>query len=325
VNDGPAIGIDVGGTFIKAAVVDSRGTIMGAARRPSQSRDGFETTIGQAAAAAEEAIGQAGVQRSDLLGIGLGVPGIHRSRDGVTVWNPNFGDGWRNKRVAEAFTKALDLAAFMDNDVNVACLGESEFGAGRGVKNLMMITLGTGIGGAIVVDGELVLGATEGAGEIGHTIVEPDGPECCCGGRGCLEVLAAKHPIINRALAKIGSGRRSSLDSLPPDEVTPALIVEAAGNGDAVACEVVLETAYYIGLGLTNAVNLLNPEMIIIGGGIAQAGEILFEPIRRVVRERALPYSSQACRIVPAQLGEEAGVIGGATLARREMARRTPA
>lgn len=314
------MGIDIGGTNIRAGVVDLTGAIVGVGRRSSRASDGFEATIGQAASAAEEAMAEAGVNPGDLAAAGAGLPGIHRSREGITLWNPNFADGWRNRKVAEAIREALGLPVFIGNDVNVACLGECEFGAGRGVDNVIMITLGTGIGGAIVVDGKLVLGATEGAGEIGHTIIEPDGPECCCGSRGCFEVLAAKRAIINRALAKLDQGRESALRAFAVDEITPASIVEAAKDGDELANEVVEETAYYIGLGLTNAVNLLNPEMIIIGGGIAQAGDILFEPIRRVVTERALPYSAGACRIVPAQLGDDAGVIGGAVLARRESA-----
>jgi glucokinase len=317
VKDKLTLGIDIGGTNIRAGVVDLKGAILGDGRRSSRASDGFETTIGQAASAAEEAMAKAGVRCGDLAAAGAGLPGIHRSREGITLWNPNFADGWRGRRTRDAIQEAVGLPVRIGNDVNVACLGECEFGAARGVKNVLMITLGTGIGGAIVVDGELVLGATEGAGEIGHTIIEPDGPECCCGSRGCFEVLAAKRPIINRALAKLDEGRSSTLQALPADEITPAVIVGAAKEGDELACEVVEETAYYIGLGLTNAINLLNPEMIIVGGGIALAGDILLEPVRRTVTKRALPFSAEVCRIVAAQLGDDAGVIGAATLARK--------
>jgi glucokinase len=185
-----------------------------------------------------------------------------------------------------------------------------------------MLTLGTGIGGGIILDGRPWLGASEGAAEIGHTIIMPDGPLCGCGRHGCLESLARRDAIIERAAKKIQMGRKSILiedADWPLWSATPASIAKAASEGDQVAIETMAETGYYIGIGVANAINLLSPDMVVIGGGIALAGDVLWEPLLRTVDALALTESRRACRVVPAELGDDAGVMGGVMLAMQEL------
>jgi glucokinase len=212
----------------------------------------------------------------------------------------------------------------MLNDVSVTTLGEHRFGAGRGSDQVVMITLGTGIGGGAIIDGELRIGPTEGFAEVGHMIIHPEGPSCTCGSRGCWESLAGRDAIVARAAGKIQQGRQTRIAESVDyrlASITPALIAHSAEEGDAVALEVMSEIGCYIGIGVTNLIQLYNPEVFVIGGGIAQAGKVLFDPILRTVRARAHMVPASTVRVVPAQLGDDAGVIGGAVLAARGLAR----
>jgi glucokinase len=182
---------------------------------------------------------------------------------------------------------------------------------------MVMITLGTGIGGAFVVDGRLLIGPSGSIGEVGHHTIDIAGRKCGCGNYGCWEALCARDAIIERAERKLQAGRASLLTELAPrSEVTPELVSRAAADGDALALEVLEETGFYIGLGVANLINLMNPERFVIGGGIAQAGELLLAPVRRTVDRRAVPLQRRIAEIVPALLGDNAGVVGAAVLAR---------
>ena len=315
------VGIDLGGTNVRAAVTDRAGKILGEGREPSLAMEGADLTIPQIIKAIRSALSNAGVDASRVAGIGMGVPGWHNSREGIVLWSPNFKD-WHGVQLLAPIKEDLGVPAFMGNDVNVAALGEFNFGAGRDVKSLVMLTLGTGIGGGIILDGRLWLGANDGAAEIGHTVVVPDGPVCSCGRRGHLEALACRDAIIERAARKIQMGRPSVLvedADWPLWSVTPAAIAKAAEAGDEVAVETMAETAYYVGVGISNAINLLNPEMVIVGGGIAQAGDVLWGPLLRTVQALALTQSRRVCRVVPAELGDDAGIMGGVTLVMQEL------
>jgi glucokinase len=279
--------------------------------------------VGRAIQAVEDALGNAGLTARDVLAIGAGVPGAHRSQEGICVFSPNFADS-RNVPVLAPIKDALGLPAFMLNDVAVATLGEHRFGAGRGCSQMVMITLGTGIGGGAVIDGELRVGHTEGFAEVGHMTIEPDGPLCNCGNRGCWEALAARDAIVARAITKIQRGRQTAIADTVEyrlGSITPALIGRCADEGDGVAIEVLAETGYYLGLGIVNLIQVLNPQVLVIGGGIAAVGRWLFEPITRTVRARAHMVPAATCRIVRAELGDDAGIIGGAVLASIELDR----
>lgn len=315
------VGVDLGGTNIRAGVVDEEGRILGEARRPALADQGLRVSVEQTIEAIQGAIANAGFASSEIRGIGMGVPGGHDSKAGLCLFSPNFADS-RNVPVTPPVREATGLPAFMLNDVAVTTLGEHRFGAGQGYDQVVMITLGTGIGGGAVIDGELRIGHTEGFAEVGHMIIDPEGPFCGCGNRGCWEALAGRDAIIQRAITKIMAGRKTGIAEKTAyrlGSITPALIAHCAEEGDVVAVEVMEETGYYVGLGVTNLIQLYNPQVLIVGGGIAQAGNVLFEPMRRTVRARAHMVPASTCRVVPAQLGDDAGVIGGAVLAALRM------
>jgi len=317
------VGVDVGGTNIRAGVVDSGGRILGEARRPTQAEQGLPAAVERTAEAILEAIARAGFLPGQIRAAGLGVPGAHNSKEGITFFSPNFPDS-RNTPVAPPIREATGLPTFMLNDVSVTTLGEHRFGAGRGSDQVVMITLGTGIGGGAVIDGQLRIGYTEGFAEVGHMIIDPEGPFCGCGSRGCWEALAARDAIVARAATKIQHGRESLIAEKVEyrlGSITPALIAHCAEEGDVVACEVMSEIGHYVGIGISNLIQLYNPEVFVIGGGIAQAGAVLLEPILRTVRARAHMVPAHTARIVTAQLGDDAGIIGGAVLAAAEASR----
>ncbi len=317
------VGVDLGGTNVRAAVSDRQGKIIGDARLASRAMEGPDVTVPIIIQVIRDAMAASGVTASNVCGIGMGVPGRHISRDGVVLWSPNFKD-WGGLQLLAPVCDALGLAAYMGNDVNVAALGEYRFGAGLGknIGSMVMMTLGTGIGGGIILNGKLWLGANEGGGEIGHQIISPDGRLCGCGNFGDLESMANRDAIVERALRKIYLGRKTDLtDMVKPKylDLTPALIAEAAGKGDELAIEVLDETGRYVGIGVANTINFLNVEMVVIGGGISQAGPVLWDPIMRTVRANALMEALEVCRVVPAALGDDAGVLGGVVLVLQEM------
>jgi len=311
-----AVGVDVGGTNIRAGVITPDGKKLSESRRPARAMEGVDATLQMIIEAVEEAIAEAGIRKDEVMGVGLGVPGRHISEQGFVIYSPNFA-GWTNVQLLEPIEKRLGLAAFMRNDVKAASLGEYRFGAGRGYRHIMMITLGTGIGGSLIADGKLMLGSSEGFAEVGHMTVNPDGRQCGCGNHGCWEAMAGRDAIIDRAWRKLQTGRPSALGDLADWDlfnITPALIAQAAQDGDALAKEVLDETGMWVGIGITNLIQLYNPEVVIVGGGISQAGELLFGPIRRTVNWRARMVPADTAKIVPAALGDDAGIFGSAVL-----------
>ncbi|MDH4179672.1 MAG: ROK family protein [Armatimonadota bacterium] len=320
---GCCVGVDIGATNIRAGVVDDAGQILGEARRLALAEAGLRTAIGRVIEAIREAVENAGLSIADIRAIGAGVPGVHRSRDGICVYSPNFADS-RGVPVLPPIREEFGLPAFMLNDVAVQTLGEHRFGAGKGYSHMVMIALGTGIGGGAIIDGELRIGPTEGFAEVGHMTIEPEGPFCGCGNRGCWEALTGRDAIIQRAIAKLQTGRQTGIAESVDyrlGSITPALIATMAEEGDAVAIEVLAETGNYLGIGIANLIQLYNPEILVVGGGIAQAGPRLFEPIMRTVRARALMVPASTCRIVASRLADDAGIIGAAVLASEELAR----
>lgn len=315
------VGIDLGGTNIRAAVTDREGHILGEGHKPSMAMEGPDVTIPQIVQAIRNAMDKAGKSPEEICGIGMGVPGRHKSKEGIVLWSPNF-KGWGGLQLLAPIREELGIPAYMGNDVNVAALGEFQFGAARDVSSMVMMTLGTGIGGGIILDGKLWLGANEGGGEIGHQVINPNGMQCGCGNFGDLEGEARRDAIVERALSKIYMGRKTILTKRTEPkflDLTPAVIAEAASQGDQLAIEVMEETGYFVGIGVANAINFLNPEMVVIGGGISQAGAVLWDPIMRTVRANALKEALEVCQVVPAALGDDAGVMGGVVLVLQEL------
>jgi glucokinase len=314
------IGVDIGGTFIKAAALDRHGHIVSTAKRDARAMEGVAATMGEVVEAARAVMADAGADTGQVCGVGMGVPGRHRSDQGICVYSPNFA-GWSNVQVVAPVEEALGLATYMRNDVKTAALGEHRFGAGRGYRFVVMITLGTGIGGAAIIDGQLRLGSSEGFAEVGHMCVDPNGPRCGCGSHGCWEAFAGRDGVIDRGLRAVQSGRETKLAdaAASPEGLTPRAIAEAAGSGDQVAQEVLAEIGFYLGVGIANLVQLYDPEIVIVGGGIAGAGEWLFGPMRRTCRARARMVTFDPKRIVAAELGDDAGVIGASVLVLEQM------
>jgi len=309
------LGVDLGGSHMTAALVDQTGRIIQRRRAPVVVESGPEGVISGIVELLREVISVTGVTKRELAGIGLGIPGLINSALGLSVFSPNL--FWHNVQVVRPVEREFGLSTFIDNDVRCATLGETWCGAGRGVSNLICVTIGTGIGSGLVVDGRLVRGVTEGAGEIGHMTIEKDGPVCNCGNRGCLEALAAGPAIARRAREAVANGADTVMPALVggrAEMIDASVVAQAARQGDPVAWEILEMTALYLGIGIANYINLVNPELVIIGGGVAQAGELLLAPIRRVVGQRAMKTQAASARIVPARLGEDAGVIGAAAL-----------
>ncbi len=308
-----SIGIDLGGTDIKAGLLSSDGKLM--------YRTVVSTHVNEGAKAIAKRIAQTILQvhsqtqsLKDIIGIGVGSPGLILADSGIIHFSPNF-PGWSDIPLLDyvaAELGNLKIPLYIDNDVNVMVLGELHHGAGIGYENVVGLTLGTGVGGGIVINRKVYHGSWNTAGELGHTIVQPNGPKCGCGNRGCLEAYAGARHIVQRTRQKLASGQNSCLN---PDVLTPKQIAEAAEAGDKLAQEIFAETGKYIGVALTSIAHILNPEIAIIGGGIAGAGEkLLFQHIRNEFRKRTMGIPSQM-EIVPAKLGNDAGLIGAAMLA----------
>lgn len=310
------VGVDLGGTNIRAALTDREGKILHEVRRPALSDQRPEFTLTNIRDAVAEVIEKRGAGPKEVVGIGIGLPGIMDDADGTVFWSPNF-PHWENVPVAREVGGPSHLPVTLLNDAKCAAMGELGFGAGRGARHMVMITLGTGIGGAFVVDGQLLMGPNGSIGEVGHQTIDPNGPLCGCGNHGCWERYCARDAIIDRAVRQLQKGRASSLleQIERPAEVTPAMVARAAAEGDRLALDVIDETGFFIGVGVASLINMLNPQVFVIGGGIAQAGELLFGPIRRTVAARAVALQARTARIVPAELGDNAGVMGAAARA----------
>lgn len=313
-----AIGIDLGGTGTYGALVNHEGTILADLERKTPAGEGPAAVIALMIAMVRELQNMA---PAPVLGIGLGITGLMERESGLSIFSPNFAD-WRNVQVLEPFRRAFNLPIAMDNDVRVGCLGELHFGAGRRFRNFLFTTLGTGIGGAIVLDRQLYRGPYNTAGEFGHMPVRPDDgvggePRCGCGATGCLEALASAPAIRRRTLSALASNRdagQSSLRSLTEAEITTKALAQAAGRGDAFALAIWDEVGRDLGLGIATYYNLLGPDAVIVGGGVSLAGDLLLEPARHVCAERLMPGIRERVTIVAAELGDEAGAIGAATL-----------
>lgn len=315
-----AIGVDFGATLIKMGFVDSQGKVY--FKRTIHTRS-YKTRNGLIEALVQninDIIGLARIRLKYIAGVGIGVPGLVDSHKGIIHYLVNI-RGWRNVRLKTILEKRLSLPVAIDNDVNVMTLGEFIFGAGKGSKNLVCLTLGTGVGGGLIIGGRLYRGSSMVAGEIGHIPINEYGPRCNCGGNACLESYIGNKYLIEEAkrlLKKEPSRIISRLIYRRPSNLTPEILTEAARLKDRLAQRIWHEAGTRLGICLSGVINLLNPERIIIGGGVSKAGRFLFEPMKRTIRDRAMAFPRKNVRIVCARLGEDAGIIGAAELVREE-------
>jgi glucokinase-like ROK family protein len=250
-----------------------------------------------------------------ILGAGLAMPGLVDAERGILM--ESFHWGWKNLPLRELLAERFAFPIYMEEDDNALALGESFFGAGRGISNVICVKAGRGLGAGIIINGTLLRGPDNTAGEIGHILVDPSGPQCYCGNYGCLERMASAGAIVERALKGLKEGAASTLrDTLQDnlERINVPLIAEAANAGDAFACQVMEQTGRYLGIAVATLVNLLNPDLVIIGGGVILAGAPLLDSVRQVVSRRTIAAPGMRVRVMPAQLGVDATAIGAAAL-----------
>jgi len=321
-SDKYVVGVDMGGTKILAATIAEDGTIVSRAKTATKAHKDPTKVIDRIADCINTAIEQAGLKKSSIQAVGIGAPGPLDPQDGVIIFAPNL--NWYNVPLKKELENRLDIPTFLDNDVNVGTVGEFTHGAGQGVNSLVGIFVGTGIGGGIVLNGELFHGTNKTAGEIGHIIVKAGGPKCNCGNSGCLEAMSSRIAItkrIRRAILKRGKKSRIlELNDGNLDSIRSGTLAKAVAAGDKVTIKVMRRTAKYLGIGVASVVNFLNPEMIILGGGVVEALDDKFiERIRRFAVAYALPNTMDGVEIATAKLGDDAGVIGASVLARQHL------
>jgi glucokinase len=310
------VGVDLGGTNIVVGVMPSDGSREIAMRsQPTRADLGADVVVDRICQMVEDAItitrAETGATRDQFIGVGVGAPGPMDRERGVILIAPNL--GWRDLPLRDLVMERVGLQTTLDNDANCATLGEWWTGAARGARNVVGITIGTGIGGGLIFDGRLYHGSSDMAGEIGHTTIDSNGRRCKCGNYGCLEAYASGPAIAERAREALAIGEESMLIDLAqgrPERITAQTVYDASERGDPVAREVVRDTARFLGAGIANLLNIFNPDVVVVAGGVTQAGDALFEPLNAEVRRRAFRPAVEACRIVPGTLPGSAGVVG---------------
>ena len=301
-------GVDLGGTRLRAALADEQGTILRRVETLTERDGGADRLVEQIYGVIQAAIGT-----DHIACIGVGAPGPLNARTGVLYHPCNF----TNDDIAlkELLEQRFGVPACVQNDANVAALGEWRFGGHGRTEHLVYITVSTGVGMGIISHGRLIDGFNTTAGEIGHTLIVPNGPECPWGHRGCVESICSGTSIACMAQEGLRAGRESSLAG----RVTAELVAEAARQGDQLAAEVFFRAADTLGMAVVNVIHILSPEIVVIGGGVARAGALLFGPVRARVRRDAMPATAAGVRIVPPGLGADSGLVGAVTLAKDAM------
>jgi glucokinase len=313
------LGLDFGGTKLAAGLVDPvGGVVVASARCSTPAAGGSEASLAAMLELARGLLTNPGIPgspaRPNLVGVGVSFGGPVEA-DGRTVRLSMHVPGWEGVALADRLERAFGVPAAIANDGDAAALAEHRFGAGRGVRHLLYLTVSTGIGGGVIIDGRLYRGERAWAGEVGHMVLKPDGPPCPCGRNGCLESLASGLSVARAAREALLRARHqastSVLAALPPEQISAQSVAAAAAQGDPLARQLWEEAMGWLGIGVASAANLLNPGRVVIGGGLTRAGALLFDPVRRVVAQRTLDPQLE---VVPAALGDDVGILGGAAL-----------
>lgn len=310
----PVLAVDLGGTKIRSAIVPPDGKIFLSNNYLTEANKGTETVVRKIIFAIEDIMMKAESGIKDFGGLAIAAAGILDTNKGAVTASPSL-PGWRDVPLKSILENKFGIDVLLINDASAAALGEYYYGAGKNVQNLIYLTVSTGIGGGIIIDGKLYAGVDGCAGEIGHMVIESHGTQCNCGNYGCLEILASGTAIAKEAQRRINEGEESSLIDLTkniPGSITSETVALAARGGDTLACEVINRAANYLGIGIANLINIFNPEMIIVGGGVSKMGEMLLEPIRNTVIQRAFYLPAKTARIVRSVLGDDAGILGAA-------------
>ena len=308
------IGVDMGGTKILAALADREGKIHGREKKRVEDHS-VKAILGSVAQCVDSVCKQGAVQREQVGGIGIGAPGTLDFEKGAVLFAPNI--HWRNVPLRALLEKEVGIKTFVDNDVNIGTLGEHTYGVGKGTQDAIGIFIGTGIGGGVILGGKLFYGFNKTAGEIGHMVLEPGGPKCGCGNRGCLEALASRTAIARRIWKAVQKGKKSVVAGLvkKEQEIVSGVLAEAVKRKDKVAIKSLEKAARYIGMAVGSLINVINPEMFILGGGVMEAlGPMMLPLIRDAAKAHTFPHCFKGIKICTARLGDDAGVLGGAAL-----------
>ena len=310
------VGIDIGGTKLAAVVADKDGNILHKVRKPTESEKGPRHAVQLILSMVDEVLDLATLRREDISGIGVSCGGPLDTKTGIIYSPPNL-PGWDALPLKEMIESEFHIPTIIENDANASALAEARFGGGRGYDYVLYMTMSTGIGGGIVANGEIYHGANDSAGEVGHQILLPDGPLCGCGKYGCLEALCSGPSIARRAQEAVADQPHTKILALADgqvDRVRSEHVLQAARDGDALAIALVEETAYYMGWGIANLVNILNPQIVLLGTIAVAAGDLLLYPIRRTVTEMAMQRPLETVKIMPAELGDSIGDLAAISL-----------
>lgn len=308
------LGLDIGGTDIKLGIVDESGRIVRSAKSPTHADLGPEGVLDNIARHAKDLM-QTGT--ADVQSVGIAMPGPLNSRLGIVYQTPNL-PGWNNVPARDILQEKLGLPVNLVNDANAAAYGEWWVGAGREVDTMIFYTLGTGVGGGIVIDDKLYTGPDDTAAELGHVIINFDGPQCGCGNYGCIEAYASATAIrrdVKKAFAE-GVQTKIQIPDGAEEDFGSRVVYDAAVAGDPFAIELLRKVGYYLGIAAAGMINAINPEMIAYGGALSNAGDFIFNPLRETVLANSFPTPGKRVKIVHATLGNTAGIIGAAALAR---------
>lgn len=312
-------GVDLGGTTITAGIAAADGRLIASRTVPTNSSEGPNAVLGRIVLLIEALAAETGAKARAL---GVGLPGLVDVARGEARFLPNLTTQWRDVPVAAVLSARLRCPVWCINDARAAALGELTYGLGRDARTMAFYTLGTGVGGGVAIGGKLLLGKLGAAGELGHMTIVPDGPRCGCGSRGCLETLASGPAIAGEGMRLLRSGLAPELHRLTGGDdgrITPRTMADAAAAGDVLVREVLVRAAGFLGLGVANIVTALHPDLIVLGGGVAGIGPLLFDEVRRVVAERVRMFPTDGVRIEPSALGDAAGLLGAVALAAQSL------
>jgi len=308
-----SIGIDIGGTNITVALVTEKGKILRKIRFPTRVKEGKTKTINRIVKVLDEVV--KGLRSNSIQGIGIGVAGDIDQHRGIVRFSPNL--FWRNVPIVRLIRKKFNLKVVLDNDANAAAWGTYILENKRKAKNLLCITLGTGVGGGLIINGRIYHGASGSAGEIGHITLNAQGEKCRCGNYGCLETYVGSAYMVKKAIKEIKKGERSLIKKLAGgnlQSITSQTIQAAALKGDKLARRLWKEAGEYLGIALSGVINLLNPGVIVFGGGVAKAEELIFQPMKKEIRKRTFRVPFEKVKFTRTKFGADLGVIGAALL-----------
>lgn len=312
-----SIGVDLGGTNITSTIMNRHGEIASSLKISTLAEKGKEATIKRIIKTIYNNIAHSVITPDDIIGIGIGAPGPLDIKRGIINFAPNL-TGWRDVPLQKILEDEFNMKIVLENDANAAAWGERCFGAGQGINNLVCFTLGTGIGGGIIIEGKIYHGNNCGAGELGHMTVNKDGPRCNCGNYGCLEAYSSATGVKNRIIDRIKKGIKSEFLTFDNDKLFESLrlksIFQAARKGDILTSDIVEDAISYLGIAIANIANILNPEMVILVGGITNEGDKLLIPLIKEVKKRAFYSNYKSLKIVIGKLAGNAGVLGAAAL-----------